>query len=504
MGFPFGHGLHATITTMRLCSALEVDAETASRTYYAALLTHVGCTVDADVNARIFKGGMTENVVPRMYGSPFEATLGALSSIPDPDAPWAVRAGQMVMGLPRAARFRKPHFTALCEVAEMLAAQLGLPRPIQELFHFLTERWDGSSNLRRARGEEVPLPMRIAHVGRDATYQSLLGDHDHVIETMRSRSGGAFDPRVADTFVAEASEILDNVNPLQSMWEEMLDAEPRPRLTLEGDDIDRALGSIGAFADLVSPHLSGHSVGVGNLARAAAQLAGFETRGVRAVRRAGYVLDVGKVSVHPRIWDKRGSLDPDEWEQVRLHTYHTERVLDPSPYLSSLGEIASTHHERLDGSGYHRGIGASSLPRANRLLACADAFRSKIEPRPYRQALRAEDATRLLSDRAREGKLDGEMVAAVAEAAGSEVPEIHRPAGLTEREAEVLSRLAHGMQTKQVARKLDISIKTADHHIQSAYRKIGVSTRAAATLFAIEHGMVEPGDLPTTGPRGRG
>jgi DNA-binding NarL/FixJ family response regulator len=122
------------------------------------------------------------------------------------------------------------------------------------------------------------------------------------------------------------------------------------------------------------------------------------------------------------------------------------------------------------------------------------------ELRPYREPLPAEQAAEELAREASAGRLDADAVTSVIEAAGQQVPRLERPAGLTEREAEVVSLLARGLQTKQVARALGISVKTADHHIQSAYRKIGVSTRAGATLFAMEHGLVAWGELSTARP----
>jgi HD-GYP domain-containing protein (c-di-GMP phosphodiesterase class II) len=253
---------------------------------------------------------------------------------------------------------------------------------------------------------------------------------------------------------------------------------------------------MGAFSDLASPYLSGHSAGVGRLAEAAARLCGFDTSEITAIRRAGHLHDLGRTAVDPRIWAKEGALSAAEWEQVRLHPYHTERVLVRSPFLAPLAAIGRDHHERLDGSGYHRGIGAAMLPHSCRLLGAADAYQAKIEPRPYRAAKTPEDAAATLAERTRARTLDSDMVAAVIEAAGHTAPRIERPAGLTEREAEVIGLLARGMQTKQIARALAISVKTADRHIQNAYGKIDVSTRAAATLFAVEHGLVPWGDFP--------
>jgi len=185
---------------------------------------------------------------------------------------------------------------------------------------------------------------------------------------------------------------------------------------------------------------------------------------------------------------------------VRLHPYHTERVLSRSPFLAALAPVAGAHHERLDGSGYHRACRGAELPLPARVLAAADAYHAMTEPRPHREPLSRERAAEILAEEASSGRLDADAVAAVVEAAGQRAPRIERPAGLTEREAEVLGMLARGLQTKQVARALGISVKTADHHVEHAYRKIGVSTRAAATLFAMQHGLAAWGELPMARP----
>jgi HD-GYP domain-containing protein (c-di-GMP phosphodiesterase class II) len=203
------------------------------------------------------------------------------------------------------------------------------------------------------------------------------------------------------------------------------------------------------------------------------------------------------------IWQKAGSLTTDEWERVRLHAYHSERVLTRSPFLRTLAPVATAHHERLDGSGYHRGTAGAGLARPARVLAAADVYHAMTEPRPHREALAPARAGAMLGDEARAGRLDADAVAAVLEAAGQPAPRIERPAGLTEREAEVLGLLAHGLQTKQIARALGISAKTADNHVQHAYAKIGVSTRAAATLFAMQNGLAAWGELPIARAHGR-
>jgi HD-GYP domain-containing protein (c-di-GMP phosphodiesterase class II) len=205
---------------------------------------------------------------------------------------------------------------------------------------------------------------------------------------------------------------------------------------------------------------------------------------------------MGRVAVPVRIWNKAAPLTADDWEQVRLHAYHSERVLCRSPFLATLTPVATFHHERLDGSGYHRGTTGASLSRPARLVAAADAYHAMTEPRPHRAPLSPDRAAKTLMQEVRAGRLDADAVAAVLDAAGQAASRIERPARLTDREAEVLGLLARGLQTKQVAAVLGISIKTADRHIQNAYGKVGVSTRAAATLFAIEHGLLAWGELP--------
>jgi HD-GYP domain-containing protein (c-di-GMP phosphodiesterase class II) len=221
------------------------------------------------------------------------------------------------------------------------------------------------------------------------------------------------------------------------------------------------------------------------------------------VRRGALVHDLGRVAVPVRIWQKPAPLTPDDWERVRLHAYHSERVLARSPSLGALAPVASFHHERLDGSGYHRGTAAAAITPPARLLAAADAYHAMTEPRPHRAALAPGQAAEALGLEASTGRLDPDAVTAVLEAAGQRIPRLERPAGLTEREAEVIGLLARGLQTKQVARRLGISVKTADHHVQNAYAKIGVSTRAAAALFAMEHGLTAWGELPIGRARDR-
>ena len=476
IGVPLEHGLHSTLIAMRLAERLGVDSETASQTYYACLLFYIGCTAGAELAAEVFgeDDALTTHGMPVRFGSRPEMMAGFMRALAPPGSRLPARALQIAHGLPRAARALKSHVAAQCEVGKMLSDRLGLPASVQALFVHFAERWDGKGEPDRAKGEEIPVPVRIVQVARDAAFQRMLGAEVFAARIIRERAGHAFDPSIAERLADDAVEILA-LGADTSEWEETLACEPIPQLTLEGEAIDEALGAIGDFADLASRYLVGHSAGVAQLATAAAQRCGFEAADRMMIRRAALVHDVGRVAVPVGIWQKAGPLTPDDWERVRLHAYHSERVLSHSPFLASLAPVATTHHERLDGSGYHRGVDVATLKPTARLLGSADAYHAMTEPRPHRKALSPGQAAETLSQEARAGRLDRDAVAAVLEAAGQPVPRIERPAGLTDREAEVVGLLARGLQTKQVARVLGISVKTADRHVQNAYRKIGVS-----------------------------
>jgi HD-GYP domain-containing protein (c-di-GMP phosphodiesterase class II) len=203
------------------------------------------------------------------------------------------------------------------------------------------------------------------------------------------------------------------------------------------------------------------------------------------------VHDLGRVSVPNSVWDKPSVLTRDERDRAEMHTVATDHMLRRIPYTAELATIATAAHERLDGRGYHRRITATQLDLAQRALAAADCYQALISDRPHRSAFSREAAAAELRAMATAGQLDQEAVEGVLAAAGHR--RLARPraaGGLTPREAEVLRHMALGLTTRQIAERLVISPKTADHHIQHIYTKIGASTRGAAALYAIERGIL--------------
>jgi len=319
-----------------------------------------------------------------------------------------------------------------------------------------------------------------------------LGGSEVAVRAVRERAGTILDPGLCESFAVVAGRLLAEVEGGDAL-ERVLEVEPRPWRLASGAGLDSVARAFADVVDLKSPFFHGHSAGVAELAENAAGAVGLDVEEAAALRLAALLHDVGRAAVSTGVWEKRTPLTVAEWERVRLHPYHSERVLVRSSVLAPLAPVAGMHHERLDGSGYYRGAKAASLPPSARLLAAADVYQAMTQDRPHRAALTPELAARELEAEARRGRLDPEAVRAVC-AAGGNRPSKRRsvsPAGLSEREVEVLRLLAQGCSNREIGRQLWISPKTAGHHVQHIYAKIGASTRAAAALFAMEHDLLQ-------------
>jgi DNA-binding CsgD family transcriptional regulator len=314
----------------------------------------------------------------------------------------------------------------------------------------------------------------------------------------KHRNSTQFDPVLVDTLCLDADKVFGHLDDVGS-WDTVIDEEPSLAITLTSTQCDDALLAISTYVDLKSPFTVGHSLAVAELAAAAAKQVGMTDHEVMTLHRAGLVHDFGRLGVSNAIWDKRGPLGAGEWERVRLHPYFTERMLQQSPTLEPLGRIAVQHRERLDGSGYPRGLSGGAISREARILGAADAYQAMREPRPYRPARTAAEAAAELRSDVRAGRLESDAVEAVLTAAGHRVVRRREgPAGLTSREVDVLRLLARGYSNKAIAGELVITSKTAGNHIEHIYTKIGASNRAGASLFAMRHGLLPEEGFSTT------
>jgi HD-GYP domain-containing protein (c-di-GMP phosphodiesterase class II) len=280
------------------------------------------------------------------------------------------------------------------------------------------------------------------------------------------------------------------------LWNLVVSAEPDRRAPLTESELERALELIADYADLKSPWFSGHSRGVAQLAAEAGRHAGLPLAEVTTLRRAALLHDIGRNGVPNSIWDKPGPLTADELERVRLHAYYTERVLHRSKGLSRLASVASSAHERGNGSGYPRAVGVDALPVLGRYLEAADAYHAMGEDRPHRPALPRTQAASELRRGVRSGAFDGTAVAAVLAAAGHVTRKrTPSPAGLSAREIDVLVLLSRGLTNREIGARLGITAKTASNFVARIYTKTGVSSRAEAALFAMRHGLLPDADL---------
>ena len=490
MGQPLEHGLRTALLAVRVAEAMGLSEDDQAAVFYAGLLHFAGCTAESQIDAEFFGDEMSAR--PQMMAAALGPRLGLMTRavrVAHPDRALLARAAAMARAMPGGVAEWRRWARTHCDVARLLGARMGLAEPVQQALRHLYERWDGKGMPGDLRGEQIPLAVRIMQVAQDADMVWQQGGPALAGQVISRRAGSGLDPAPVKAFLGLAEEAFASMA-APSVWDTAMAAEPGPRPVISHDRIDACLSAVADFADLKSMWTIGHSRGVAGLAGHAGMLAGLPAGEVDLLRRAALVHDIGRVTVPFRVWAKPGPLSRDESEQVRLHTYHSERVLDAAKGLRPLARLAGSHGERFDGSGYHRGSRGADLPLAAWLLAAADCYHAMLEPRPHRPALSQDAAVRELQREAEGGRLSPEAVSAVLTAAGQPRAATPRPAGLSERECEVLALLARGLATKQIARQLGISPKTCDHHIQSLYAKAGVSTRAAATLFALEHGLV--------------
>jgi HD-GYP domain-containing protein (c-di-GMP phosphodiesterase class II) len=495
MGQPMEYAQCVCVLSVRLGEALGLNESELRQVYYLALLRHIGCNADTYRMADLFGDelALRTNIASVDSGHASQMIGIVIRSIQQAnEGRSALHLARMItQGLMNGPHLMKEEYTGFCEVAQRLAERLGFDDGIKSALGQVFERWDGQGIPGKLKEDDIALSMRIVSLAQDAITFHRLEGVEAAVTMVRERKGTLYDPHTVDCFCQRASQLLMGMEDEPS-WDEILALEPGIRTRLTDEQFDTACRAIADFADIKSPYTLGHSVGVAELAAQAARHCGLPEADRVELRRAGLLHDVGRVGVSAGIWGKPGPLSEREWERVRMHPYYTQRVLSRPDMLARLGALAALHHERLDGSGYYRGLPASMLSPAARILAAADVYHAMTEPRPHRPAHTPEAAASELRREARAERLDSEAVNAVLVAAGHRARTARRElvAGLSEREVEVLRLLARGNSMKQVAGLLTISEKTVDNHIQHIYNKIGVSTRAGATLFAMEQNLL--------------
>jgi HD-GYP domain-containing protein (c-di-GMP phosphodiesterase class II) len=489
-GQPMEHVLRSCLLSLRLGERMGLDESERVVVYYVGLLACVGCYADAHEQARWFGDDIALKAGTYgvdLAGLPMMAFM--VRRVGAGEAPHR-RLGRRLSFMAGGRKEIEGMFVTHCVVTGTLAECLGLGPAVRAALQQAYERWDGKGEPDGVAGEEVAVSVRLMQLSRAVEVFHRAGGAGAAIEIARKRRGTEFDPALVDLFCEEAPTLLDDVAAVAG-WDAVIAAEPALRLVLTEAEFDAALEAIADFADLKSPYTLGHSRAVADIAADAGRQMGLDEREIVLLHRAGLVHDLGRLGVSNAIWDKPGPLTPAEWERVRLHPYLSGRMLATSRALAPLAALASQHHERLDGSGYPGGLSSAALAPAARVLAASDCYCAATEPRPHRPARTVQEAADELRAEATSGRLDGDAVEAVLGAAGQPVRRRReRPAGLTAREVEVLRLIARGLSNKAIAQRLVISRSTAGKHVEHIYEKLGVSSRASASLFAVQHGLL--------------
>jgi HD-GYP domain-containing protein (c-di-GMP phosphodiesterase class II) len=494
-GQPLDSQLRSCLLAMAMCEDAGLGDELRRTAYWVSLLRYVGCTGHAHEISTVFGDDVAilGQTLVMDAGDPADVgrtmVAAATAGRPADEHPAIISALQA-----GAHDWAVHNFRTGCEVGDMLIARLDLGPEVRAAFGFTYERWNGNGYPTHAKGDQIPLAMRLVHLTHDMEAISRRDSPDAAIAAARDRRDRTYDPELADLFVAHGRRWLEQIDALEP-WEAVLAAEPEPRRALSGAALDAALTVAADFIDLKSPFRAGHSRRCAKLAVDAARRQGATDDDVTSVGRAALLHEFGMTSIPNSILDKAGSLTRAEVDRVRVHPMLTEQMLTRSPAFASIIASAAAHHEKADGSGYHKGLHANATDRAGRLLAAVDIYIGLTSDRSDRPAFTDEAAAAELRDLVGRGVLEPAVVEAVLAAAGHQqtrasAPRAKGPGGLSRREVEVLRLAARGLTTREIADQLFISPKTADHHVQHVYTKINVSTRAGAALWAMEHGLV--------------
>ncbi|WP_323056109.1 HD domain-containing phosphohydrolase [Streptomyces sp. NEAU-W12] len=485
----FEKGLRTcVVATVFARDVLAGDRETCRAVYETALLRSVGCTSYAPELAGVFGDEVA-----------FQSALKHLD--PGDDAPLAEQLLRLGGWTRESAQRLTDTLTEVlptvgveamrngCEASRALGSGLGvLPRTLTALDD-VYERWDGQGIPLGTAGEDLSFAARVVHVAEQAVLAHAKGGEPAAVSAVVRRAGGHLDPDLARAFAADAAKLLAPLREPDAVASAVA-VEPPPYVRVSAGEISGLCAVLGRFVDLKGTWLVGHSEHVARLAESAGRLGGLGADEVTRLRCAALLHDLGRAGISADVWDRAGPLSTADMERVRMHTYWTQRVLERVPGLAELAPIAAAHHERLDGSGYHRGdFGTRTSPSA-RILAAADVFAALTEPRAHREALTVDEAAGHLTREADSGALDRVACDLVLRAAGSRQSRPRCPAGLTAREVEVLRLAARGLTNQQIGAELSISSRTVGHHLGHIYDKTGRRTRAGVAVFAMEQQLL--------------
>jgi len=459
MGQPVDHSARTAWIASRLAAAIGRDATAQGHAACVALLRWSGCTA----NAPEFSDLLGDDVGGRRA---MLATASARDA-----AEFANSVG--------------PLAEIHCEVSGEIARVLGMPDEVERPLRHIFESYDGQGKPAGLSAAQIPEAVFLVAIAGDLEIFSRVHGLHSALRHIAERADARYPAALVE---AVESHAVDWLHALEQGA--AADLQPPSRAL---KDATAPLELIADVIDLKLPWMTGFSRRVAEAAAACAQRMGLDTPVREQVRRAALIHGIGRASVPNAVWDSPKARSEADRERLRLVPYWTERAARRIEALQAEAEIASFVDERLDGSGFFRGAKGAAIGTAERVLAAAAQWVLLQTGGPGRPALADGDAIAQLQREAEQGRLD---VAAVAALTGRErsaapaSPADEAGALLSAREIEVLGRISLGESNKEAARSLGISPSTVRAHLENIFRKLGCTTRAAATLRALTLGML--------------
>ncbi len=497
MGQLMEHGLKTGYIGLQIADTLHLPEEDRQGIFYGSLLKDAGCTACATAFSTFFAGddlGARSDFILLDHDSMKDAVAWFWRHAPQ-DVSIAGRIANVFSFLTECRGVMKDSMTSHCEVGEMFTRRLGLPEPVQATVRFAWERWDGKGMAYGLKGSHIPIAARVLHLAQAVECAHWAGGAAAARAVARERQGKDFDPELVSAFFQSSVhggfwQVLEQ----ETAQETILQMKPSAHFDrITDDQLEGVCEVLADFADVKSRSTWNHSLTVADVAVKTARHMGLGQAQLTKLRLSALVHDLGKAAVPVRVLDKGEGLTGDEWERFQLHPYYTERVLSRVGPLADLAPEAASHHEWVNGEGYHRGLQGGQIPLGGRILAVADRFvtLSKTEGDA------AEPENVLKEMRQHIGKqLDVECYEALSGSfTGSTRPkrmrgQDPRSGHLSDQEVEALQLVATGMTNRDVAKQLVISDKTVEHHLDHIYNKLGVSSRTSAVVFAVHQGIV--------------
>jgi len=496
-GLQFEDSLRSCYLASRLAEELGVSDADLATSYYTALLKDAGCTSWTSELAGIWQ---TDEIVARrelILFTDFRTPAGIEAWVRKyvaPPLPVPARQSHLAEVIESMPQTIKDAITNTSDVAGRISRRLGLTEAVQTATRQLFEPWDGSGAPDGLKGNEIPIASRIVLVSFFAVPINRVHGHEAAVAALKQSAGATFDPLVVGAFerLSGRDEFWEGLEG-DRIRERVLAIEPASAMQEVGDErVDAIALAFADFIDLKSRFAAAHSRRVSKVAEQLARLMACAPEAVIEIRRAALMHDLGIAAVPSFFLEKpEVQLSDGEWEQYRLHPYHGERILSRVPTLAPYAEMVGNHQERLDGSGYYRGLRQPNISLGARIIAVADRLDELTHDAPGKPAVDVEGAVDILSA---DNGLDGAIVRVLRRAV-SEKPEPAArsvyPAGLTQREVEVLRLAARGLTRARIGSTLQITENTVRHHLEHIYTKTGTRSRVTATLFAIENELVD-------------